>query len=470
MIHTKDRAKDIGQFFTPAAVANAMVSMMDTSSVNAGSKVKVLDPGAGKGILGITLAKELIKIGAKVELTSIEIDPLALKYLEQSLQACKMENHEQFTYIISTESFFKFAGGGFDLTILNPPYFKVNKADSLTIFATERLYKGCPNAYASFMALAIETLKLEGQMVAITPRSFTNGADFKGFREYLKNKTALTKYHLLHSRKEAFGSQKVLQETVITHYKVTKKKPSLILAYSSNLFNIDAPNLFHVNLNNVYGSTGIIRMPLNKEDADLLEWVHQWPCSLSSLGLQVSTGPVVEHRAKELIATERAFFPASVPLIRMHNVRCGLAKWTGDHRKDGYFSLTGEKQLIPNKKGMLLLKRFTAKEEKRRLVTARLSKELQELEYLAVENHLNYIVGDLLSDELFSRGFCVLLNSELLDNYFRITSGNTQVNATDLRSMPFPNDGQIKSIGEESIHSNIQDHDACSDVVKRVLA
>jgi adenine-specific DNA-methyltransferase len=45
-------------------------------------------------------------------------------------------------------------------------------------------------------------------------------------------------------------------------------------------------------------------------------------------------------------------------------------------------------------------------------------------------------------------GLAALLNTELLDTYFRVSSGNTQVSATELRAMPLPALEMIVSIGQ----------------------
>ncbi len=64
------------------------------------------------------------------------------------------------------------------------------------------------------------------------------------------------------------------------------------------------------------------------------------------------------------------------------------------------------------------------------------------------ENHLNYIYrqhGELTKAE--TCGLVALYNSTLFDRYFRITNGNTQVNATELRALPLPPLNVIQSIG-----------------------
>ena len=98
----------------------------------------------------------------------------------------------------------------------------------------------------------------------------------------------------------------------------------------------------------------------------------------------------------------------------------------------------------------VLLRRFSAKEEKRRLVAAPLIQGSLNADLVGLENHLNYIRGVSrgLDNEL-ACGLSALLNSTFLDRYFRISNGNTQVSATELRAMPLPAERDIRSIGAE---------------------
>ena len=68
-----------------------------------------------------------------------------------------------------------------------------------------------------------------------------------------------------------------------------------------------------------------------------------------------------------------------------------------------------------------------------------------------LENHLNYIRGVSRElDEELAYGLSALFNSTFLDRYFRISNGNTQVSATELRAMPLPAERDIRSIGAEA--------------------
>jgi hypothetical protein len=46
-----------------------------------------------------------------------------------------------------------------------------------------------------------------------------------------------------------------------------------------------------------------------------------------------------------------------------------------------------------------------------------------------------------------ARGLAALLNSQVLDEYIRVVSGNTQVSATELRALPLPGRSFILRLG-----------------------
>jgi adenine-specific DNA-methyltransferase len=64
------------------------------------------------------------------------------------------------------------------------------------------------------------------------------------------------------------------------------------------------------------------------------------------------------------------------------------------------------------------------------------------------ENHLNVYHRDSagLPMEL-ARGLALFLNSTLVDSYFRQFNGHTQVNATDLRMLQYPDQEVLETLG-----------------------
>ena len=106
------------------------------------------------------------------------------------------------------------------------------------------------------------------------------------------------------------------------------------------------------------------------------------------------------------------------------------------------------KHLVPTR-NYVLLRRFSAKEERRRLTASWFLHAEESRSYLALENHINYVYHadrELTVDEVY--GLTALFNSALLDGYFRIISGNTQVNATEIRAIRCPALDRVAKIGK----------------------
>lgn len=83
------------------------------------------------------------------------------------------------------------------------------------------------------------------------------------------------------------------------------------------------------------------------------------------------------------------------------------------------------------------------------------------------ENHLNYYHqnGRGLPADL-ARGLAVYLNSTIIDQYFRLFSGHTQVNATDLRKIPYPTREQLTHIGM-SIGEIMPDQESIDSIIEK---
>ncbi len=174
------------------------------------------------------------------------------------------------------------------------------------------------------------------------------------------------------------------------------------------------------------------------------------PLRFRDLGLQISTGPVVTFRATEHLLRERASREKSAPLLMMHNIRPFATVFPDKpNGKPGHFRVCeASRSLLLPARRYVLLKRFTAKEERRRLVAGVLERSDSYAPFVALENHVNYVYkasGELSRDEAF--GLAALFNSALLDRYFRAISGSTQVNATEIRTLPLPGWPEISEIG-----------------------
>lgn len=466
-----------GQFFTPTAIADLMSSMCNIVA----PEIRILDPGCGTTILTCSLIEHLVAHNSKlnsIDLVTYETDvdliahsQLVLQYLKHWLN----ERHIKLEYILHVEDFvldnydaiadnehlFTKRIEPFDVIISNPPYFKLSKDDKRTI-AAKAIVSGQPNIYSFFMGVAAKLLKPQGQLIFITPRSFTSGSYFKSFREFFFNEVQLQQIHLFVSRKDTFNRDKVLQETVIIKAtKENQQNPQVLISTSHGLKDIDKPTIkyfAHNDLIDLNSKEKILHFPTNDSEEAIHNIFKSWTRTLKDYDINISTGPVVSFRAWDFIKDKYengTVFLA--PLFWLHNVtKMELTYPLHRPNKGQYIKIEPQSKsiLIPNK-NYVLLRRFSSKDDKSRLIAAPYFCNFVEAEFIGVENKLNYIYrknGNLERSEVI--GLCALLNSQLFDSFFRIFNGNVNVSATELREMTLPPLETIKAIGNQIILSN----------------
>lgn len=472
-----DTRKSLGQFFTGSVVSNYMASLITASLINKlkKKKIRILDAGAGTGILTASTALRCLDLGCKdVHAVLYELDGKAIPNLKQTLKIVQNifnDQHGTFTFEIRCEDFVLARPDkdesieGFDVSVINPPYFKYNVKDSFYSKAAADLYHGDPNIYASFMAIVMASMNEGGQMVTITPRSFTNGLYFKGFRSYLLTQSVLNLIHIFKQRDRVFKNDDsaVLQENIICRFikgKEHKEKEPITVRSSrcdASINNADEEQYPFELIVDPSNNQRIIRIPESGHEASILRQAEALPTTFEGAGYFISTGRVVEHRANNYI-TKDTHAPNSVPLYRPHNVTLLTTTWTGEHKKEASLILNDghEKHTMEND-NFVLLKRFSSKDEKRRLTSGVHLKDIHDCELIGIGNKINYIgvsVGKLTKGEAY--GLAAVFNSSFMDKYFRCISGNTQVNATEIRVMKFPTRKQVKEIGHQVQKHQVQ--------------
>ena len=465
-----EERKSKGQYFTPPEVCRFMAGLF-TRPV--GAHFRLLDPGAGAGSLTAAVCERLSEASAPldIEVVLFENDRSVLPYLRHTMDHCRHEMQKAghaLTVALHECDFLLDAAastqgnrglfdeatrvGEVDGVIVNPPYFKLNK-NSQYAKAMEAVIHGQPNIYAFFLAASAQMLRPGGEMVAITPRSFCNGLYFREFRQWFFEKMAIDHIHLFESRTDTFRD--VLQESVITQsHRLGRQSPRITISTSHGrdmAASVKARELPAADVIDRSTRDCIVRVPASDEDSAILAAIDSWPDCFSALGLRVSTGPVVAFRARDFLL-HGLIGTAAAPLFLASNVKPFETVWPAPHKKhpNAFKVCPASMKLLLPSRNYVLLRRFSAKEERRRLTASCLIGASQPGPYVALENHLNYIYHanrSLSLDETY--GLAALFNSALLDRYFRSISGNTQVNATELRSMPLPALKTIAVIGRK---------------------
>ncbi len=453
----QSKRSQLGQYFTPQRIADFMAGMFNAEFP---SDISILDAGAAVGSLTASLLDRIAKVfhARSVEVTTYELDSMLNQYLEENLSKYRnlfVEKGIEFNinqvlgdFIVSAVPQFVFDKQPlYTHAILNPPYKKINSGSNhrkiLRLLEFETV-----NLYAAFVGVAINLLKKNGELVAIIPRSFCNGNYYIGFRRLIIGQCAIKRMHLFESRTHAFKEDDVLQENIIIHLVKGQQQKEVIVSKSSN-------SLFEDVSDAVFTFDKIVRPDdpeifIHLPDNHNLK-LHQSKNinnSLKDIGISVSTGPVVDFRSREDIVQEPKV--GYVPLIYSVHFNGKEVEWPKESKKPNAIHLNDvtRKMMYPN--GFyVVVRRFSPKEEKQRIVARVINPEKLNYDLIGIENHLNVFHEDKhgLTDML-AFGLAAYLNSSLIDNYFRTFNGHTQVNATDLRQLPYPSREALLKLGK----------------------
>lgn len=443
------RRSRLGQYMTPAPIARRMAGMFGAMP----RKVRLLDAGAGFGALTAAFVAEALARDdqpASIAATCFEVDDVMVSHLADTLDECKAACAKRgvaFTseivrddYILASSEPLLARTWSFNRAILNPPYAKINTGSRWRL-ALRSSGIETVNLYSAFVALAIDQLEDGAELVAITPRSFCNGPYYEPFRRHLLTNTALLRLLVFESRKKAFADDEVLQENVIFHLRKDEAQPTVVTLETDGGDTRDVP------LDEVVRPEDpqrFIRLAITNKDAELADRVQALPCTLADLGIKVSTGRVVDFRAKERL--RKAAGEGTAPLIYPGHLKDGGVVWPIDGFRKHNALLVDDyttPQLVPAGR-YVLTKRFSSKEERRRIVAS----IYDALVPAGLENHLNYFhAGGAGLPKDLGAGLAAFLNSTAVDDYFRLFSGHTQVNATDLRNLRYPDREQLEHLG-----------------------
>jgi len=374
---------ELGQFMTPAVTASFMASMFR----DLGDEVRLLDAGAGVGSLTAAFLREALNRSPKpktVLATAYEIDPVMLSGLQHVLQACETVGGRLGTQFVGRVVARDFIEAGaevvepsllcertaprFSAAILNPPYRKIgSRSRERQLLKAAGIETG--NLYTAFVGLAVRLLEPGGELVAITPRSFCNGPYFRAFRRLLLDETSFLRVHVFESRTRAFQQDAVLQENVIFHAKKGARRGKTVLSMSSApgeaVFERTVP---HTHVVDPKDPNAFIHLAVSNEDAEIARRMAALPKSLAELGITVSTGRVVDFRARAFLRHDPG--TRTVPLIYPAHFNGGFVEWPKrGGRKANALADTEKTQALMVPSGTYVLtKRFTSKEERRRVV------------------------------------------------------------------------------------------------------
>ncbi|MDD5010873.1 MAG: BsuBI/PstI family type II restriction endonuclease [Phycisphaerae bacterium] len=474
----------LGQYFTPSKIATFMASMFADSW---DTKFELLDAGCGIGSLFVAFIERMFELKDKpqlLELDAFEIDKTFKIDLDLALRECIKKGYSngiEITGNIHIEDFiessvdninsalFREKYKTYSHAILNPPYKKIQN-DSKYRKILRSVGIETSNLYSAFIALVIKQLKSGGQLVAITPRSFCNGPYFNDFRKLLVSNMGIKKIHIFESRDRAFKDDEVLQENIIIHA-IKDDFLQAVEITSSSDSNFDDLTFNEVDYNEIVDNAdkyNVINVPNIHINGSFKDYLKVFKYSLADIGICASTGKVVDFRSKEYLkalpdkSTAPLLYPAHFDngFIKYPQIKC---------KKPNAIIVNDNTKLLLFPRGhYVLTKRFSSKEEYRRIVTSVYDPARIEAEYIGFENHLNvFHKHESGLDENVCKGLAIYLSSTFIDLYFRQFSGHTQVNVADLNRLPYPSIETLFDIGKE-FHNEFPNQEEIDYAIEKI--
>ena len=490
LIREKSKSDNVrlGRLFTKKNTARLMADMLrlDTSK----SSYTVLDPGAGTGILSAAVVEQICKMAPsckQIFLTCYENDPEFLPMLEDNLERIRKKCRHDYdvrlfatvypeNYLIDvkkhyTVTFVDTVEDKFDIIICNPPTELIEKG-SAEAEATGGVTMLKVSAAFLFAKVAAAHLEEGGQLVITLPTTIASASSLTALRKELAENLSLRKIHLFIGKQKNVKRAIPLKKSVIIAYENSVEHNDIIISTSTDDGSEAKTSLlpalpydFVVDKND-----GTLTLPKSFEETKIVKYIGAFPETLSSLGLKMSTGLVVDSKCKRFLYDEQ--IKGSIPLIRPNSMVGGGVRFPMDNVKKQYL-VPETTSLFQRNKNMIVIKRVPAKSDERMINSAvYFAGQLPGQQYISTHNKINFIDTKDSKDEMCARlvfGLYALLNSTIYDRYISIVSKSKQINSKEMRALPLPPRNLIENMGMRLMAGKQMSVAACDQIVNPTL-
>ncbi len=487
LIREKSKSENIrlGRLFTKKDTARLMAAMLDIDETK--TAFTVLDPGAGTGILSAAVVEEICKRAPsckQIFLTCFETDPDFIPMLEDNLERIRKKCRHDYdvklyvtvyreNYIVDskkhyTVTFFDTVEDKYDIIIANPPTELCEK-DSPEALSAGGVTQVKISAAFLFLRMAERHLEDGGRLVIILPTTYATASQLTVLRKEIAASLAVNKIHIfVGKQKNAKRAIPLKKNFVISYTKGEKPKEIGITTSTDSGKVITAlPPLAYDFV--VDPDNGMLTLPKSVEDTKIVKYISAFPETLTSLGLKMSTGLVIDSKCEGLLFTEP--IKGAVPLIRPAAIKGGAISFPQPIKRQ--YIAPVKTSLIQKNKNLIIIKRIPAKSDERFVNSAiYLASQLPAYKYISTHNKINFIDTKDKNAEICARlafGIFALLNSTIYDRYISIVSKSKQINSKEMRSLPLPPRNIIENIGMRLMAMRQTSVKACDQIVNPTL-
>lgn len=477
----------LGRFFTKKDTARIMADMAELDVTR--GVYTVLVPGAGTGILAAAIVEKICKscpACKQIFVTCYENDERFVPMLEDNLERIRKRCRHDYdvrmyptvyneNYLTEsknhyTVTFFDSVADKFDIIIANPPseLYAKDSPEALTVGGVTQLKIG---AQYLFARLASTHLEDGGQLIITLPTTVASASELTGFRQEMAKRLTLRRIHLFVGKQKNTKRAVPLGKNSILAYVKDAEHTDVTVSTSKDagspeMTSVMPPLPYDFIVNKEDGS---LTLPKSVEDSRIVKYISAFPETLTSLGLKVSTGLVIDSRCEELLFTEP--LANSVPLIRPAAMNGGRIVFPMPIKKQ--YIAPVNPRLIQKNKNMIIIKRVPAASDERFVNSAiYLAGQLPQYRYISTHNKINFIDTKDKNSEICARlafGLFALLNSTIYDRFISIISKSKQINAKELRDLPLPPRNIIENMGMRLMSVRDTSVSACDKIVNPTL-
>ena len=488
LIREKSKSENIrlGRLFTKKDTARLMAGMLTLDEKK--TVYTILDPGAGTGILAAAAIEEVCKkcpSATQIFITCYENNPVFLPMLKDNLERIRKKVRHDYgaklyvtvyeeNYLTDSKNHYTVSlfdetrEDKFDLIICNPPLDLIDKY-SPEAEAVGKVTQLKTAAAYLFCRLAAKHLEDGGQLVIMLPTTASTSAGLAPFRKEMANALSLRKIHLFVGKQKNQKRAVPLKKSFILAYAKAEKTDTIDVTTSvdngATVVTLPpVPYGFVVDAND-----GTLTLPKSVEDTKIVKHISDLPETLSSLGLKVSTGLILDSRCEGMLFTEP--MKGAIPVLRPSAIKGGQIRFPQPVKRQ--YLMTDDERLVQKNKNMIIIKRVPAKSDERFVNSAiYMAAQLPGYRYISTHNKINFIDTVDKNEEMSPRfvfGLFALLNSTIYDRYISIMSKSKQINAKEMKDLPLPPRHIIENIGMRLMSARQTSVSMCDQLVNPTL-
>ena len=489
LIREKSKTENIrlGRLFTKKETAALMASKLTLDKTR--TSYTILDPGAGTGILAAALIERILRECPECKtlfVTCYENSEVYLPMLRDNLERIRKKCRHDFgarlyitvyeeNYLTEskkhyTVTFRDTVEDKYDLIICNPPseLYERDSEEAISAGGVTQLKIGAPFLFARMTARHLED---GGEAAIMLPTTVASASSLTPFRREMAEAVSLTGVHLFVGKQKNKSRAIPLKKNLILSYGKREAPKTITITTSAdngkpeNILSLPELDYSFV----VNSADGSLTLPKSVEDTKIVRYISGFPETLSSLGLKMSTGLVIDSKCEGLLFTEP--IKSSVPVIRPAAIQNGTIDFPRPIKKQYLVPVTPS--LTQKNKNLIIIKRIPAKSDERFINSAiYLASQLPAYKYISTHNKINFIDTKDKNSEICARlafGLFALLNSTVYDRYVSIVSKSKQINSKEMRSLPLPPRNIIENIGMRLMAGRQTTVKACDQIVNPTL-